>query len=60
MYDRFQENRRIESSVSYTAKQEEKIEIAKTMLADDEPMEKIAKYTGLAIEQIEQLQNEKE
>ncbi len=63
MYDRFQENRRIEISVEYTtkleAKQEKAIEMAKTMLADNEPNERIAKYTGLSLEQIEQLRNEK-
>jgi hypothetical protein len=59
MYDRFQENRRIENSVSYTAKQERNVEIAKTMLADNEPNERIIKYTGLTVEQIEQLRNEK-
>jgi predicted transposase/invertase (TIGR01784 family) len=58
MYNRFQENRRIENSVSYTAKQERNVEIAKTMLADNEPNEKIAKYTGLTLEQIEKLHNE--
>jgi predicted transposase/invertase (TIGR01784 family) len=36
------------------------IEIAKTMLLDNEPNEKIAKYTGLTVEQIEALRNEKE
>jgi predicted transposase/invertase (TIGR01784 family) len=60
MYDRFQENRRIENSVSYTAKQEKAVEMAKTMLEDNEPNERIAKYTGLTIEQIEQLRSEKE
>ena len=64
MYDRFQENRRIEISVEYTAKleakQEGKIEIAKTMLKDNEPNERIAKYTGLTLEQIEALRNEKD
>ncbi|TAF14813.1 MAG: hypothetical protein EAZ76_09180, partial [Nostocales cyanobacterium] len=59
MYDRFQENRRIENSVSYTAKQEKAVEMAKTMLEDNEPNERIAKYTGLTIEQIEQIRNEK-
>jgi len=60
MYKRFQENRRIENSVSYTAKQEEKVEMAKTMLADNEPTERIAKYTKLPVEQIEALRNEKD
>ncbi len=74
MYNRFQENRRIEMSVQYTAKieakqegrqegrqegkLEEKKEIAKTMLKNGEPNEKIQLYTGLPIEQIEQLRNE--
>jgi predicted transposase/invertase (TIGR01784 family) len=64
MYDRFQENRRIEISVEYTAKleakQEKALEIAKTMLEDNEPNEKIVKYTGLGIEQIEQLRSTKD
>lgn len=33
----------------------EKTEIAKNMLAENEPDEKIAKYTGLSVEQIQQL-----
>jgi predicted transposase/invertase (TIGR01784 family) len=33
----------------------EKIEIAKLMMLDNEPIEKIARYTGLSIEQIEEL-----
>jgi ribosomal protein L10 len=28
------------------------------MLNDNEPIEKVAKYTGLTVEQIEQLRNE--
>ena len=36
------------------------VEIAKNMLEDNEPNEKIAKYTGLTVEQIEQLRNQKE
>ncbi len=60
MYDRFQENRRIENSVSYTAKQEGKIEMAKIMLVNNEPNDKIVLYTGLSVEQIEALRNEKE
>jgi hypothetical protein len=35
-----------------------KVEIAKIMLADNEPKEKIAKYTGLTVEQIEKLRKE--
>jgi predicted transposase/invertase (TIGR01784 family) len=33
------------------------LEVAKNMLADNEPNEKIAKYTGLTVEQVEQLRN---
>jgi predicted transposase/invertase (TIGR01784 family) len=38
-----------------TAIEEREIEIAKTMLNDNEPTEKIAKYTGLTVEQIQRL-----
>jgi predicted transposase/invertase (TIGR01784 family) len=62
MYDRFQENRRIELSVEYTAKleakQEGKIEIAKKLLQSPLSNEDIAKYTGLTLEQIEELRAE--
>ena len=34
---------------------EEKIEVARNMKADGEPVEKIVRYTGLAIEVIEDL-----
>ena len=34
-------------------KQKEKIEIAQNMIADNEPMEKIIRYTGLTKENIE-------
>jgi len=60
MYDRFQENRRIENSVSYTAKQEKAVEMAKIMLVNNEPNDKIVLYTGLTVEQIEALRNEKD
>jgi len=60
MYDRFQENRRIENSVSYTAKQEKAVEIAKKLLLSPLSKEDIANYTGLTTEQIEALRNEKE
>jgi hypothetical protein len=58
MYDRFQENRRIENSVSYTAKQERNVEIAKSLLQTVLSNEEIAKHTGLTVEQIAQLRNE--
>ena len=58
MYDRFQENRRIENSVSYTAKQEEKIEMAKKAIKKGFDNETIADLTDLTIEQIEQLRGE--
>ena len=58
MYDRFQENRRIENSVTYTAKQEEKRNIAKKMLKRGTELSIISEDTGLTLEQIEQLRNE--
>lgn len=60
MYNRFQENRRIENSVSYTAKQEGRIEIAKSLFQTILSNEDIAKHTGLTVEQIEQLRNTKD
>jgi predicted transposase/invertase (TIGR01784 family) len=60
MYDRFQENRRIENSVSYTAKQEGKIEIAKKMLRRGTSTEIIAEDTGFTVEQIEQIRRAKD
>ena len=55
MYDRFQENRRIENSVTYTAKRERSIEIAKKLISSSLDNEFIAKVTDLTIEHIEQL-----
>ena len=55
MYDRFQENRRIENSVRYTAKQEKAVEVAKNLISLGSHNEFIAKATGLTVEQIEQL-----
>ncbi len=80
MYARFQENRRIEMSVQYTAKieakeegkregrqegkqedrQERNREIAKTAILEGLDNAIISKLTGLPIEHIEQLRNEKE
>jgi predicted transposase/invertase (TIGR01784 family) len=64
MYDRFQENRRIEISVEYTAKleakQEEKIEIAKNLIALSLDNVIIAKATNLTLEQIQQLRDTKD
>jgi len=64
MYDRFQENRRIEISVEYTAKleakQEGKIEIAKTAIKKGFDSETIVELTDLTIEQVEQLRSAKE
>lgn len=57
MYDRFQENRRIENSVRYTARQEQAVEIAKRMLKRGTEITIIAEDTGLSIEQIVQLHN---
>ncbi|MDX2306166.1 MAG: PD-(D/E)XK nuclease family transposase [Microscillaceae bacterium] len=60
MYDRFQENRRIENSVSYTAIQERNVEVAKNLISLGSDNEFIAKATELTVEQIEQLRTEKE
>ena len=62
-YKRYQENRHYQASMvesSYgegkaEGKQEEKLAIAKSMLADQEPIEKIIKWTSLSREEIEAL-----
>lgn len=62
MYDRFQEDKRIEISVEYTAKAEAQlektIEIAKNALAANLDTYIIAQLTGLSVEQIAQLRDE--
>jgi hypothetical protein len=62
MYDRFQENRRIEISVKYTArleaKQEKALEIAKNMILAGSKNDFISQMTNLNVEQIEELRNE--
>jgi predicted transposase/invertase (TIGR01784 family) len=62
MYNRFQENRRIEISVEYTAKleakQEKALEIARKMLKRGTDSETIVEDTGLTFDQIEQLRSE--
>jgi predicted transposase/invertase (TIGR01784 family) len=60
MYNRFQENRRIENSVSYTAKQERNLEIAKNLISLGSDNEFIAKATELTVEQVEQLRSKKD
>jgi hypothetical protein len=60
IYDRFQENRRIENSVIYTAKQERNIEIAQTAILEGFDNRMISKLTGLTAEQIETLRSAKE
>jgi ribosomal protein L10 len=60
MYDRFQENRRIENSVTYTAKQEKAVENAKNGILKGYDNQIIADITGLTVEEIEALRNEKE
>jgi predicted transposase/invertase (TIGR01784 family) len=61
MYDRFQENRRIEISVEYTAKleakQEKALEIAKTAIKKGFDNQTISELTLLTIEEIEELRN---
>jgi predicted transposase/invertase (TIGR01784 family) len=63
MYDRFQENRRIEMSVEYTAKleakQEKAVEIAKNLILLGSDNNFIEKATGLTTKQIEALRNER-
>jgi predicted transposase/invertase (TIGR01784 family) len=64
MYDRFQENRRIEISVEYTAKLEAKhernVEIAKTAIKKGFDNQTISELTNLTFEQVEQLRSTKE
>ncbi len=60
IYDRSQENRRIENSVSYTAKQERNIEIAKKMILAGSKDDFISQMTDLTLEQIEQLRSAKD
>jgi hypothetical protein len=60
MYNRFQENRRIENSVSYTAKQEKAVEMAKKAIKKGFDNETIADLTDLTTEQVEQLRNTKD
>ncbi len=63
MYDRSQENRRIEMSVEYTAiieaKHELSIKMAKKAIKKGFDNETIADLTDLSIEHIQQLRNEK-
>ncbi|MCU0391056.1 MAG: Rpn family recombination-promoting nuclease/putative transposase [Thermoflexibacter sp.] len=54
-YDKFQENIIIQKSVVYTAKEEEKREIAKNMIKKGFDNETIAELTGLTHEQIDKL-----
>jgi predicted transposase/invertase (TIGR01784 family) len=58
MYNRFQENSRIEKSVTYTAKQERNIEIAKNLINLKSENDFIVKATGLTLEQIQELRAE--
>ncbi len=62
MYQRYQENKRIEIAVEYTAKieaeQRKSVEIAKNLIALGLDNATIAKGTGLTLEQIEELKTE--
>ncbi len=62
MYRRYQENKRIEIAVEYTAKieteQRKSIEIAKSLFQTALSNEEIAKHTGLTLEQIQELRAE--
>ncbi|MCS6832380.1 MAG: Rpn family recombination-promoting nuclease/putative transposase [Flammeovirgaceae bacterium] len=63
MYDRFQENERIEKSVEYTARleaqQEKVLEIARNAILEGLDNGIISKLTGLTVEEIERLRIEK-
>lgn len=54
-YNRYQENRRIEKSVTETALQIRSIEIAKNLKSKHIPFDIIAESTGLSIQEIEAL-----
>jgi len=58
IYDRFQENRRIEKSVHYTAKQEKAVEIAKNAIKKGVDDQIIADITGLSLNLILELRIE--
>jgi predicted transposase/invertase (TIGR01784 family) len=66
-YNRYLDYLHLKASEAFSLKMEaeekvrheEKMEIAKNMLQDNEPNEKIIKYTGLTMEQIAQLRDEK-
>lgn len=60
IYDRFQENRRIETSVNDTARLEKTVEIAKNAILEGLDNTTISKITGLTVEFIEGLRNLKE
>lgn len=47
-----------EAQALYHAKQEGKLEIARAMIADGEPAEKIERYTGLTAEEVKCLRTE--
>ncbi|MBO1306034.1 hypothetical protein JZO70_07670 [Enterococcus sp. 669A] len=52
--ERKAEERGIERGIK-EGREEEKIEIALYMLEENEPVKKIVKYTGLSVEQIEEI-----
>ncbi len=59
MYDRFQENRRIENSVIYTAKEEEKQRIAKSAIEKGLDDQIISELTGLSLSHIAEIRKGK-
>jgi predicted transposase/invertase (TIGR01784 family) len=50
----------LQVEIEEKVRESEKLAMARNMLADNEPIERIAKYTKLSLEQIELLHNEKE
>lgn len=57
MYNNSEENKRIEKSVIYTAKQENTFEIVRNGIAKGYDNQIIADITGFTFEQIEQIRN---
>ncbi len=55
LYERHEKARRDIESQTRWARKEVTVEIARNMMADGEPVEKITRYTGLTREEVETL-----
>jgi len=51
----YERTKQIKKEATEIARRKEKVEIAKAMKREDEPLEKIAAFTGLSIEELEKL-----